>query len=106
MTSTDRLENSMSDLSPDLQQELLDYGQYLLETKDADPESRERPRFYLCPVCFAAASQPLQCHGHVMIPCNTNNPEDCKPLMDENGNFNSRAPRWFIASITRSLQSQ
>jgi hypothetical protein len=41
-----------------------------------------------------------------MIPCNTNNPEDCKPLMDEDGNFNSRAPRWFIASIARTQRSQ
>ncbi len=106
MSSTDRLDTIMSDLPPDLQQEVLEYAQHLLETKDSAPESSERPSFYLCPVCFAAASQPLQCHGHVMIPCNTNNPEDCKPLMDEDGNFNSRAPRWFIASITRSLQSQ
>ena len=106
MTSTDRLATIMSDLPPDLQQEVLDYAQFLLDTKDVDPASPDRPRFYLCPVCFAAASHPLHCHGHMMIPCNTNNPEDCKPLMDEAGNFNSRAPRWFIASITRASESQ
>ncbi len=106
MTATDRLEDIMSALPPDLQQELLDYAQYLLENKDVDPDTQDRPRFYLCPVCFAAASQPLQCHGHVMIPCSANKPEDCKPLMDEAGNFNSRAPRWFIASLGRSMQVQ
>ena len=107
MTSTDdRLETIMSNLPPDLQQDVLDYAQYLLETKDITPDSGDQPRFYICPVCFAAASHPLQCHGHVMIPCNADKPEDCKPLMDEAGNFNSRAPRWFINSITRTLKSQ
>ncbi len=103
MTSTDdRLETIMSDLPPDLQQDVLDYAQYLLETKDTPPDSAGQPRFYLCPICFAAASHPLQCHGHVMIPCNAGKPEDCKPLMDVDGNFNSRAPRWFINSIART----
>jgi hypothetical protein len=106
MTTADHLNSIMSDLPPDLQQEVLDYAQYLLDTKDVTPDSPKRPRFYICPTCFAAASQPLQCHGHLMIPCNTNNPEDCKPLMDEAGNFNSRAPRWFIASMARTLKSQ
>jgi hypothetical protein len=106
MTSADRLDSVMADLPPDLQQEVFDYAQYLLEMKDVAPDSAGRPRFYLCPVCFAAASHPLRCHGHLMIPCNTNKPEDCKPLMDEDGNFNSRAPRWFIASISRTVQSQ
>ncbi len=106
MTATDRLEDIMSALPPDLQQEVLDYAQYLLESKDAVPDAPERPRFYICPVCFAAASQPLQCHGHEMIPCSANSPEDCKPLMDEAGNFNSRAPRWFLATLSRSPQAQ
>ena len=105
MSSTDRLDSIMSDLPPDLQQELLDYAEHLLATKDAAPESSGGSRFYICPTCFAAASQPLECHGHIMILCNANNPEDCKPLMDEAGNFNSRAPRWFIA-LTRTLQAE
>ena len=106
MTSNDRLEAIMSDLPPDLQQELLDYAQYLLQTKDNPPDSPDQPRFYICPTCFAAASQPLECHGHIMIPCNTDDPEDCKPLMDAEGNFNSRAPRWFIASMTRTPEAK
>jgi hypothetical protein len=105
MSSIDRLDSIMSELPPDLQQEVIDYAQYLLNTKDDDPDSADGPRFYICPVCFAAASQPLQCHDRPMIPCNTKNPEDCKPLMDEEGNFNSRAPRWFIA-LTRNLQAE
>lgn len=103
MSSIDRLDSIMSALPPDLQQEVLDYAQYLLAAKEADPNTANGPRFYICPVCFAAASEPLQCHGHTMVPCNTNNPEDCKPLMDADGNFNSRAPRWFIA-LTRKMQ--
>lgn len=105
MSSIDRLGTIMSELPPDLQQEVLDYAQMLLSARDAAPDSPDSPRFYICPVCFAAASQPLQCHGHSMIPCNTQNPEDCKPLMDEAGNFNSRAPRWFIA-LTRRMQAE
>lgn len=104
MSSTDRLDSIMSDLPPDLQQEVLEYAQYLRATKDT-PAADDRPRFYICPTCFAAASQPLECHGHNMIPCNTENPEDCKPLMDKDGNFNSRAPRWFLA-LTRSMSAQ
>ena len=105
MSSTDRLDDIMSELPPDLQQEVLDYAQYLLAAKDAEPDSPDRPRFYICPICFAAANQPLMCHDNRMIPCNTSNPEDCKPLMDEEGNFNSRAPKWFIA-LTRTLQAE
>ena len=101
----DRLETILSELPPHLQQEVVDYAQYLLDTKD-QPANSLGPRLYICPVCFAAASQPLKCHGNVMIACNANKPEDCKPLMDEAGNFNSRAPRWFITSISRSFESQ
>jgi hypothetical protein len=104
MSSTDRLDSIMADLTPELQQEVIDYAKYLQATKDSSGDAADRPRFYICPVCFAAASQPLQCHGHIMIPCSTENAEDCKPLMDEEGNFNSRAPRWFIA-LTRSMQT-
>ena len=104
MLSIDRLDMIMSELPPDWQQEVLDCAQYLLAAKDDDPDSPESSRFYICPVCFAAANQPLKCHEQTMIPCNTRNPEDCKPLMDEEGDFNSRAPRWFTA--LRKMQVQ
>lgn len=103
MSSIDRLDTIMSELPPDLQQEVLDYAQYLLASRSAAAGSADGPRFYICPVCFAAASEPLLCHGHTMVPCSTNNPEDCKPLMDADGEFNSRAPRWFIA-LARKMQ--
>jgi hypothetical protein len=106
MMSNDRLETILSELPSHLQQEVVDYAQYLLVSKDQNLNSGDGPRFYICPVCFAAASQPLACHDNVMIPCNANKLEDCKPLMDEAGNFNSRAPRWFITSISRSYESQ
>jgi hypothetical protein len=106
MMPIDRLETILSELPPHLQQDVVDYAQHLLVTKDQNLDSGDRPRFYLCPVCFAAASQPLECHGNVMIACNADKPEDCKPLMDEAGNFNSRAPRWFITSIARSFDNQ
>ena len=76
MSSIDRLGTIMSALPPDLQQEVLDYAQYLLNTKDDAPDSPDSPRFYICPVCFAAANQPLQCHGRTMIACNTKNPDN------------------------------
>ena len=64
-------------------------------------EPARQPRFYICPVCFKAAAERLECHGHLMIPCNAEKPEDCKPLMDDEGNLKTRAPRWFVSTIAR-----
>lgn len=105
MMPNDRLESIVSELPHDLQNEVADYAQYLLDRKDEKP-APFGPRFYICPVCFAAASHALVCHGDMMIACNANRPEDCKPLMDEEGNFNSRAPRWFLRAMVRASENQ
>jgi len=108
MTFAARLERIFNDLPPDSQQEVLDYAQHLLDANESHLGSTkaEEARFYICPVCFAAATQRLKCHNRLMIPCNPDKPEDCKPLMDEAGNFNSRAPRWFILSTARTSENQ
>ena len=67
------------------------------------PESRteQRPRFYICPTCFAVAYEPIEGHPHPMVPCNAERIEDCKPLMTNDGQLRSRAPRWFIKEIDK-----
>lgn len=102
MTSpTEQLSSIMSRLPSDLQLQVLDYAQYLLVSKVGDSEGAKPARFFICPVCFTAADQRLVCHDHLMIPCCADNPDDCKPLMDDDGQLKSRAPRWFINTITR-----
>lgn len=106
MTIFDRLQTIMDDLPPDLQQEVLDFAQSLLDNEMVHADSAKDPRFYICPVCFTASREQLECHGHLMIACNAQNLGDCKPLMDDTGEFNSRAPRWFVVSMKRLLQNQ
>ena len=99
MAAADNLESVMARLSAEQQQEVLAYAQRLLEPAPQAGEAPARPRFYICPVCFAAADEPVECHGHLMVACDAANPEDCKPLMDDQGNLKSRAPRWFVTLI-------
>jgi hypothetical protein len=61
-----------------------------------DNQEQELPRFYICPVCFNAGDEQQTCHGQLMIPCKTDKPEDCRPLMSDGGELKTRAPRWFI----------
>ena len=54
--------------------------------------------FYLCSICFNTAEEPAQCHGTPMVHCGSFQPGDfrLKPLMDEDGNLKTDAPRWFL----------
>ena len=89
-TPTKHLAELMESLPPEMQQEVLDYAQYLVDTKV------HQVRFYICPVCFKASETRIECHDHLMIPCNADSPEDCKPIIGEDGTLKTRAPRWFV----------
>lgn len=54
--------------------------------------------FYLCSICFSTNEEPAQCHNLPMVHCGSFQPGDfdLKPLMDEDGNLKSDAPRWFL----------
>jgi hypothetical protein len=106
MAINDRLQTIMDELPPNLQQEVLDFAQRLLDNEIVSVDPAKDPRFFICPVCFTASRVQLECHDHLMIPCNAKNLGDCKPLMDDAGEFNSRAPRWFIVSMKRLLQKE
>jgi len=58
----------------------------------------ENCNFYICSICFSTNEEPGQCHGLAMVHCGTFEPGDnrLKPLMDEEGNLKSDAPRWFL----------
>ena len=91
-----RLLSIASLLSTDRQQELLEHAEELLDRQTpANP-----PRFFICPVCFAAAKKRVECHGHLMIPCHADSPEECRPLFGADGELKSRAPRWFLHATT------
>ena len=98
MVVDDELQSIFNELSPELQQEVIEYARSLQDRKVIRVDPAGDPRFYICPICFSASHQRLECHGHLMIPCNASKLGDCKPLMDEAGDFSSRAPRWFIVS--------
>ncbi|MFN2106536.1 MAG: hypothetical protein ACK2U5_08185 [Candidatus Promineifilaceae bacterium] len=98
MTSTERLHELIAALPPHLQEEVATYAQYLLDKNRPELEEPRRMRFYICPICFSASQVQLECHGHRMITCNAENPEDCKPPMTAEGELKARAPRWFITS--------
>jgi hypothetical protein len=100
----DDLQSILDELSPELRQEVAEYARSLLDKKVIKVDPSGDPRFYLCPVCFSASRQRLECHDHLMIPCNAEKLGDCKPLMDEAGDFSSRAPRWFIVSVAPGLK--
>lgn len=101
-SSTERLAAILLKLPSNLQEEVLDYAQYLLDTKVSEGVQMQQPRFYICPTCFAAAKERLECHGHLMIPCNAENLEDCRPITDRDGNLKTRAPRWFVTTVSQS----
>lgn len=98
MTSNEYLQEILAKLPPHLQEEVASYAQYLLNKNRPESEEPRRPRFYICPICFSASKVRLECHGHRMITCDAETPEDCKPPMTSDGELKARAPRWFIAS--------
>ncbi len=106
MATIDRLQTIMDELPPELQQEVLEFAQHLLNDEVVKIDPADDSQFFICPVCFSASRQRLECHDHLMIPCNANKLGDCKPLMDEAGEFSSRAPRWFIVAMSRNLKDK
>jgi len=97
--SGEELNRLLSQLSPDNQKDVADYATYLLSLQQQP--KKEKRRFYICPTCFDVSEHLLECHGHLMVLCNAENPEDCKPLMDSSGELKTRAPRWFINAVAR-----
>lgn len=99
MAANDRLQKILAALPPHLRDEVASYAQYLLEKNELVPDGAQRPRFYICPICFSSSKVRLECHGRPMISCNADNPEDCKPPMTADGELKARAPRWFVSSV-------
>jgi hypothetical protein len=100
MTSQERLQELIDKLPPHLQDEVAAYAELLLERNQPELDASQRPRFYICPICFSASKVRLECHGQRMITCNAEKPEDCMPPMTADGELKARAPRWFILSTT------
>jgi hypothetical protein len=98
MDTLARLNTIMEQLTEEAQLELLEFAGRLLEAGQ-DAGQQARPRFYICPVCFEAAPESVECHGHQMIPCLVDRPEDRRPIADTEGNFTSPAPRWFVRTV-------
>lgn len=105
MTSREQLQELINKLPPHLQDEVAAYAQALLQNNQPESDESPRPRFYICPICFSASKVRLECHGHRMITCNAENPEDCKPPMTADGELKTRAPRWFINSTRPQEQA-
>lgn len=90
----DELQAIMDSLPEEMQRQVVDYAQFLLQT------GAGKPKFYICPVCFEASEQRLRCHDHLMVPCNAQRMEDCRPVMDADGRLKSPAPRWFAVQLS------
>ena len=56
------------------------------------------PVFYLCPKCFETFETEPSHHQHTVLRIDTAqlDVESRKPLMDNQGNLLSSAPRWFL----------
>ena len=56
------------------------------------------PIFYLCPKCFDTFETEPTKHQHAVLRIDTTqlDVESRKPLMDNQGNLLSSAPRWFL----------
>ena len=56
------------------------------------------PVFYLCPKCFETFETEPSQHQHAVLRIDTTqlDVESRKPLMDNQGNLLSSAPRWFL----------
>jgi hypothetical protein len=57
--------------------------------------------FFICPTCFNACEDAQECHEHQMMGCDPGEPghERRKPVMDDVGRVQTRAPRWFLESV-------
>lgn len=95
------LTDVLNDLPPEQQQAVYEFAVSLQQSTAADTAETPGKRFYICPVCFATADQPIVCHDHRMMPCQANSPEDCRPQVDRAGRAQTRAPRWFTQAVYR-----
>ena len=71
---------------------------------------KTNPVFYLCPMCFETFETEPPHHRHEVLRIDTTrlDVELRKPLMDNQGNLLSSAPRWFLEAtgvISRRRQS-
>lgn len=59
--------------------------------------------FYICPKCFQVCETESECHGHLMVICETGHPGDekRKPVVDSHGRLVSRAPLWYLNALSR-----
>lgn len=80
---------------------VLEYAAHLLDLQLEN--ARPATQFFICPICFSVGETPRVCHGQWMIACSASNPEDCKPLMDDDGELKGRAPRWFVEAALQRL---
>ena len=49
----------------------------------------------------ASLEIPCRCIDHLMIACTPENIEDCRPLLDADGDLKTRAPKWFVERANR-----
>jgi hypothetical protein len=63
--------------------------------------------FYICPICFQICESAQQCHNHRMVACSSGEPGDerRKPVLDQFGNYASRAPLWYVEAVGWYLPS-
>jgi hypothetical protein len=57
--------------------------------------------FYICPECFRVSETQQECHGRKMVPCKPGEfgSKRRKPVVDQFGNFVSRAPYWYMEAV-------
>jgi len=60
----------------------------------------DKPKFYICPMCFKASETQDTCHV-LMIACDADNIEDCRPVKNKHGHYHSRAPLWFVKGVSQ-----
>lgn len=58
--------------------------------------------FYICPICFMTAGVPRSHHRRQMVHYRPLPPghELLKPPVGEEGHLETRAPRWFLESVS------
>ena len=63
--------------------------------------------FYICPTCFNTNESPADCHGRAMIKYDAcfSTGDQRKPAADSQGQFKSRAPRWFLEAVKGQVKA-
>lgn len=62
---------------------------------------RECIGFYICPVCFAVSEEAGEHHDRQMVHCDELpvGDERLKPVINNEGDLESHAPRWFLEAV-------